>query len=54
MRTAHLPLVQSSVLDGAVGFVERLKGVAHVPVPQPGFLLIWDAEQLSHLLLDHV
>lgn len=41
-------------MDGAVRFVERLKGVAHVPVPQPGLLLIWDAEQLPHFLLNHI
>lgn len=50
----YLSLVEAGVLDGAVGFVERLEGVAHVPVPQPGLLLVGDAEQLPHLLLDHV
>lgn len=51
---SYLPLVESRVLNGAVWFVQRLKGVAHVFVPQPGLLLIRNAEQFAHLLFDSV
>lgn len=51
---AYLPLVQSSILNGAVWFVQRLKGVAHVFVPQPGLLFIRNAEQSAHLLFNSV
>lgn len=54
MTFAYLSLIKPSVLNGAVWFVERLKGVGHVPVPQSGLLLIGDAEQLPHLVLYHV
>lgn len=53
-KSSNLSLVEAGILDGAVRFVERLKGVAHVPVPQPGLLLIRDAEQLPHFLLNHI
>ena len=54
MKTPNLSLVEARILDSAVRFVERLKGVAHVPVPKPGLLLIGDAEQLPHLLFYQV
>lgn len=54
MPFAYLSLIKPSVLNGAVWFVERLKRVGHVPVPQSGLLLIGDAEQLPHLILYHV
>lgn len=53
-RFPYLSLIKASILDGAVWFVERLKGVGHVPVPQSGLLLVGDAEQFPHLLLYHV
>lgn len=50
----HLSLVEAGILNGAVRFVERLKGVTHVSVPQPGLFCIRNAEQCSHLLFYHV
>ena len=50
----NLPLVQTSILDGAVWLIEGLEGVAHVLVPEARLSLVWDAEQLPHLLLYYV
>lgn len=50
----YLPLIQTGILDGAVRLIKGLKGVAHILVPQPGLLLIGNAEQLPHLLLNGV
>lgn len=44
LKHPYLPLVEAGVLDGAVRFVEGLKCVGHVPIPQPGFLRVRDAE----------
>lgn len=54
MKFPYLSLIKPSILNGAVWFVERLKGVGHVPVPKSGLLLIGDAEEFPHLLLYHV
>lgn len=52
--SSDLSLVEAGILNGAVRFVERLEGVAHVPVPHSGVFVIRDAEQLPHFFLYHI